>query len=150
MAKVKINKNFKKIFEKALKQSAKKMGKLLLKESLKSVEKGKSPVKGKRFPNYSQAYRDAISDGRYSRYGKKLRPVNLNLSGKMLKSGRVRLTNKGFQIYFTDKKAPWINEGTNKMPARRFIPLKSEDYTKRIYQNLEKILAKNIDKEIKK
>lgn len=75
---------------------------------IKSLEKGVSPVKGKgRFLGYSDSYFDAIQAGRYQRFGKNTRPVNLKLSGKLYKSLKVTKTKTGFIVKFTRKVGKW-------------------------------------------
>lgn len=97
-----------------------------------TIGKGISPVEGggaqtgrsSRFTNYSESYRKQISKGRYSTHGKRLRPVNLQLSGKMRKSLKGRPTKEGITLYYTDKKANWHNEegaGKSKV-VRRLLP----------------------------
>lgn len=69
------------------------------------ILKGKSPVKGAKFPKYSELYKKQIRRGKYANYGKKIRPVNLNLKGDLLNSFYVKLSGKDFKIGFKDKKA---------------------------------------------
>jgi hypothetical protein len=80
-----------------------------------SVRKGISPVKGfGRFKGYSEGYKDNM---KYSeavkKYNKKQRPVNLRLSGDMMRGFHWILRKTGFRFQFTDKqndKAKWNSE----------------------------------------
>ncbi len=108
---------------------------------------GKSPVKGQRFAPYTDSYKKAIRAGRYARFGKNTSPVNLKLSGDMLKSFRMNLTKKGIVIAFKDKKAKWHNEGTSKMKARRMLPFKRDEVFKpAIMRNMKRILTDLVKK----
>lgn len=77
----------------------------IIKRNIKAlIAKGISPVKGQgSFVPYSESYKKQIKSGRYP--GKKIRPINLKLSGKMLRSLISRTTQTGFSIYFTNKLA---------------------------------------------
>ena len=58
------------------------------KQIVREISEGRSPVKrtGGRYAPYSASYKLAIDKGRYSNFNKRKRPVNLILSGKLLKS----------------------------------------------------------------
>ena len=71
-----------------------------------TIERGNSPVKGnQRFVEYSEKYIEDIAAGVHAEHGKKLRPINLKLSGRMLNSIATRITSSGFVVYFTSKLA---------------------------------------------
>ena len=63
-------------------------GEELQKQVVREISEGRSPVKraGGRFQGYSQSYKKAIDKGRYKQFNKRKRPVNLKLSGQLLKS----------------------------------------------------------------
>lgn len=63
---------------------------------------------------FENTYKDIVT------YGKKLRPINLTLTGKMLDSIKSRNIPNGFEIWFTDKKAVWHTiEGVGKSRVKR-------------------------------
>lgn len=129
--------NFKKKGKSALKDVYKK-------EIVESIERGVSPVKGQgRFQQYSESYKDAISAGRYSRFAKRKRPVNLKLSGDLLKSIFVKVTNKGLLIGFDNKLADiHNNRGAGKSKAvRRMLPTKEgEEFSRSITIRAREVL----------
>lgn len=52
---------------------------------------GLSPVKfSKPYKKYSESYVEAIKAGRFKQYGKKISPVNMRLTGAMLRSLKVK------------------------------------------------------------
>lgn len=73
--------------------------------------------------------------------GKRARPVNLKLTGALHRSIKKRVTKSGLTIWFSDEKAEWHNEGTDKMPARRLLPLEGEELSRVIEKELEKSLT---------
>lgn len=125
---------------------------LLKEEVLSSISRGQSPVLGggnqtgggQRYTGYSPSYSDAIKKGRYDEYGKKLRPVNLNLSGKMLESLKTVPTAKGIKIYFGSKIADYHNEeGAGKSKViRRLLPKDGESFSRVITQKLADLYIK--------
>lgn len=109
-----------------------KLAKDLVRETILS---GNSPVKGqKRFQKYSKAYSDAIKEGRYGEYGKKLRPVNIKLSGETMKSLSSRKVKTGFSILFKSFLARIHNEeGAGKSKTlRRLLPTGAGEEFKQI------------------
>ena len=121
------------------------------KEIVKSIERGVSPVKGfGRFVKYSRVYRDAIKSKRYSKFAKRVRPVNLKLSGELLKSLLVKITKPGISISFDNKLADIHNrEGAGKSKTvRRILPTKpGEQFSRSITTRLKEVLdrvARNI------
>lgn len=95
-----------------------------------TIAKGISPVKSggaqtgrkPRFVKYSELYRKQIRRKVFP--GKKLRPVNLELSGKMRKSIGGRATKDGILIFYRDPKADYhTNQGVGKSRViRRMLP----------------------------
>lgn len=136
----------KKIAAKEWGQLARELAKAAIINEIKS---GKSPVKGggnntggkSRFKGYSDSYEDAIDNGRYSEHGKRKRPVNLTLTGKMLKSIKDRGTKNGFVIWFSDEKAKYHNEeGAGKSRViRQMLPLPGQQFSRTITQQIEKL-----------
>lgn len=138
--------------QKEVKKSLKAAAALMKEDIVETIESGNSPVKGnRRFKGYSENYKDDINDGRYSRYGKKIRPVNLKLSGRMLKSIAARLTNNGFVIYFTSKLAKIHSTegpGGHAEYIRKVTPTGSEQWKASVMLRAEKYIAKTITTKI--
>lgn len=91
--------------------------------------------------------------------GKNVSPVNLTLTGSMLSHYDTRAGADQFSITvgihkdtpeFDLKKAKWHNEGTDKIPARRFVPLKGENFTAKITLEIRKLFAYCLDQAIKR
>jgi hypothetical protein len=96
-----------KLYDKRLNQAGiqwRRESKALLEKDIPAlIQAGTSPVKGqRRFKKYSPSYSDAIRKGRYKIFNKKLRPVNLTLSGKLINSFKVVEIKTGLSIKFTD------------------------------------------------
>jgi hypothetical protein len=112
------------------------------KEIVKSIERGVSPVKGfGRFVKYSTAYLDKIRSGTYR--SKRIRPVNLKLTGELLKSLSVSITKNGLSISFDNKLADIHNrEGAGKSKTvRRMLPTnKGEQFSRSITTRLKEVL----------
>lgn len=118
-----------------------------------TISIGNSPVEGNgRFVKYSEGYKKAIKDGRYRRIspGKTITPVNLYLSGKMIKSLKSAKTQSGFSIYFDHYLAEIHNEkGAGKSKViRRIMPLGDEVYKKSITQSSDQLLERLLLKEL--
>ena len=82
---------------------------VLKEEIVKDISRGISPVKraGGRFKPYSTTYKKAIDRGQYRQFNKRKRPVNLRLSGELMKSiySEVISRNKiriGFNNFLAD------------------------------------------------
>jgi hypothetical protein len=110
----------------------------LKEEIVKEISEGRSPVKraGGRFKAYSPSYKKAIDKGRYSQFNKRKRPVNLRLSGELLKSIYTEPISKTkFRIGFRDSLAKIHNSlgaGKSKV-VRRMLPTKQgETFTDNI------------------
>jgi hypothetical protein len=119
------------------------------KEKVKdSIQSGLSPVESKvRLIDYSISYKDSIKKGYYDKYNKKLRPVNMTLSGKMIDSLYVEKTPTGFEIGFSDdRKLAWIHtvEGAGKSKViRKLLPVKGEYFSRSITSFLTKIVTQS-------
>lgn len=152
---------------------------------LKDILRGTSPVKGKRFPKYSDSYRQsirgrvqfftvsgggggkrviAIKAGRGEKLptipfllGKKISPVNLKLSGQMLRSLRVRSkgssASRRIEIIFDDEIAVFHNKlGAGKSKTiRRLLPTESgERFNRRITKLTLTLLSRSVSVTLKK
>ena len=119
----------------------------LLKQEIKSfLEDGVSPVKGfGRFKSYSPTYTNQIMAGKYKEYGKRVRPVNLNLSGDMIDSLYTRSDKLGEIIVgFTDELADIHNrQGAGKSKVkRRLLPHENEEFSRVITEKLLELFDK--------
>lgn len=124
---------------------------ILEKEITKSIERGVSPVDKKgRFDKYSDTYLKQIKGKKIP--GKRQRPVNLKVTGDLLKSLKVKVTNKGLRISFDNKLADIHNRrGAGKSKTvRRMLPTeKGEQFNRSIRRRLTEVLdhiANNIFK----
>lgn len=159
------------------------IGETLEKEIIESIERGVSPVKGEgRYKKYSQSYRDALQnkstfwkddqgrtravskgDKNTNRFiknrndklyeGKRVRPVNLTVTGKLLESFKVKIS-KGLRVItlvFEDEKAEYHNDGTNTIPKRRMLPTgNNEQFSLRIQNQLFKAVNRALRDIIRK
>ncbi len=139
---------------------------IMKKDVVKTIERGQSPVKGqKRFVDYSQNYKDAIQgkiayrstpDGKpyrinpmeedYDRFrNKKLKPINMTLSGRMLKSIAARITQNGFTVYFTSKLAKIHSTegpGGREDKIRKVVPTGTEKWRASVLTNAKAYLER--------
>lgn len=92
-------------------------------------------------------------------FNKNVSPVNLTLSGSMLSHYDTRAGTDIFSITvgihkdapeFDKLKAKVHNEGTDKIPARRFVPLKGENFTAKITLEIRKLFAYCLDQALKR
>ena len=153
MAKVKTN--FKKArdkfdrYESTLYRS---LGRPLKRLIVDSINKGISPVAGQgRFKSYSDSYREAIRDGRFRSFSKRISPVNLRLSGELLNSIFSQTTRRALIIGFDNELADiHTNKGAGKSKTiRKMLPQNREKFSKSITLRLQKIaeaVAKRIFK----
>ena len=120
---------------------------LLEEDIVSSIERGASPVeKENRFVKYSDSYTKAIKEGRHG--NKKLRPVNLKLSGEMLASIKSKKTSTGFSTSFSKmvngKNLAEIHsfEGAGKSKTiRKILPGKDEQYKRAVTDRARKSLV---------
>jgi hypothetical protein len=114
---------------------------------------GRSPVKGwGRFEKYKD--KDI-----YPAKQKPNRPVNLTLTGKMLKAYKTKKeSNTSIRIgivgtlvtQFVKDKAKGNNEGLRGIPARRFIPIGKESFTISVMRKLKDLFARRLNDIVKK
>ena len=144
----------------------------LMKEDIvKTIERGNSPVKGnKRFVDYSENYKKQIFgletwrtiNGRKVKMrptardlkkfqGKRIRPINMKLSGRMLKSIAARFNLRGFTIYFTSKLAKiHSTEGpSGKRDAiRKVAPFGNEKWKPSVIRRAKEFLERETLKKV--
>lgn len=129
-------------------QTAKKIGADVLDEMKDGISRGKSPISGNgNFEAYRGTYRKRIQrygyvhteDGKFS---KRLRPVNLEVSGKFLSALKATVTKVksgyGVVIGFGDRKNQKIEEGhrkgANGQAERPVIPQGGEQFSRNIQE----------------
>lgn len=134
---------------------AKELGSTTVKEMKKLIAVGSSPIRGKgRFKAYRGGYRRQIrKTGRVAGKAKKLRPVNLKLTGaflKDLKGNVVKQGTKGFTASVgyrkgkQQKKEKGHRDGKFGQAERPTIPEGSETFAVTISQKIIKIIDKAI------
>jgi len=124
-------------------------------EIIKSIESGRSPVNkggtkpsgtsGKlRYEKYSESYMDNMGRGDLS--GKKKRPVNLSVTGKMLRSLKVKINRDNVFMWFSDSKAKYHERlgAGKKQVLRRMLPHDGEDFNAGIRKRIANALIKAI------
>jgi hypothetical protein len=143
---------------------------IIIKKIKDSVGRGNPPVSGfTRYKGYSQSYKDQIlgkvsfrkingrivpirpqlfEDAEPFIY-KKIRPVNLLLTGAMMRSLIYRPTQKGFVVYFTNKLAKiHSEEGAGKSKViRKLMPSGTEKFKRDITIESDKFVDKILKKE---
>ena len=140
------------------KPEATQMGKRVIDEMKDMISKGISPIRGNgRLPGYRGSYKEriikdgSIKVGRRKRVSKRLRPVNLELTGDFLKKLKFRVRklkrSQKITIGFFDKKSKLKEqghrEGANKQRKRPIIPEPpGEQFAQRI-QDIILIFAGN-------
>lgn len=129
--------------------SKKKVAELIISEMKDHIARGISPVRGQR---RFVAYKDPP---KYPGDAKTRRPVNLELSGDMLKALKFYpLKATSFSIAIKGKEgiiAKAHNDGKGNVPMRRFMPTKSgEEYTVTITRKIRDLYARLISDIIKR
>lgn len=141
---------------------ARRIGQVTVKEMKKLIKKGLSPLKGAgSFPAYRGSYGKQITKKGYvivggTKYRKKLRPVNLKLTGDFLKSLKYRVVKgkTGFDTkvgYFKLKsidKEEGHRTGHNEQAERPTIPQRrlKEDFKRTISEKYVGLIDKAIAK----
>ncbi len=119
----------------------------------KALTAGRSPVKGqRRFVEYSDSYKKQIqendgvirgSDGKLNT-GKRVRPVNLFVSGKARASLKVKRTAKGVNVKYKSKIMGFHDKGAGNNPRRAILPGDDEVFNRDISKMLKEIALKSI------
>jgi hypothetical protein len=151
MAKVKTDLRGAKAKIKRFKKQAKRdLREKLQEEIVANITAGNSPVKGVgRYEKYSDSYRSDIKSGRYREYSKRTRPVNLRLTGDLLKSLFVKVTSKGLKVGFDNRLADIHNRrGAGKSKTiRRMLPTNDgEEFNRSITTRLREVLNRVANK----
>lgn len=114
------------------KRNLEELGRVAVDEMRKSLQRGISPVRGsRRLETYSKSYTEAIKKG-YLEKSKRVRPVNLILSGEMLRALEYKAERNLLEVGIWDsemaERASFHQDGTPNMPQRRFIPTERDEY----------------------
>ena len=154
MAKVKVDfSGIKKDLQKIKNQARIEVAAELEGQIRESIAKGLSPVKGQgRFEKYSQSYIKQIKAGRFNKESKKTRPVNLTLSGSLMKSLFTKPIRNGLLIGFDNKLAEIHNKlGAGKSKTiRRMLPTnQGEEFTRSITLRMREVVRKVVNRIIK-
>lgn len=132
-----------KIQKEFVKNSAQDIQRIIIDES---ISLGISPVQGEgKFQKYSASYKGAIKAGRYD--GKNISPVNMKLSGDMLKSFFVKKKSKGIQIGFKDELAEihTVKGAGKSRVIRKLLPLnEGEDFKTNIKRQIIALLEEAV------
>lgn len=122
------------------------IGKTVSDEAKRMISEGQSPVRGYgRFEKY--ANKDSYPGDR-----KPARPVNLDLTGKMLKGYGHQVSSKKNTVEVgmvrgdnTDKEiAGYHQEGTDKMAQRRMVPGEGEEWAVSIMRSISDTWSKRL------
>ncbi len=125
--------------------TAKALGETVTDEALDNISQGLSPVRGQgRFEKYKDRTK-------YPGDLKEARPVNLNLTGDMLRGYGYRLTEKdtievgmvrGSQ--FDKEKAQFHQDGTANMAQRKIVPDAGEEWSVSIMRKIRDVYGKRL------
>lgn len=138
-------------------------GPYLKKEVIDSMSKGLSPVKGgggqsggkSRYQEYSDLYKEQIKKqkGKFKDHGKRIRPVNLKLTGGLHESVRSRAIKFGVVIWFESELAKYhdkLGAGKSKV-IRKMLPSESgQEFSRVIHKGILERLKQAILESIKK
>ena len=130
-------------------QDAKLAAKNMEAAAKKLIAKGKSPIDGSNFGAYRGSYAKRIRAGKIS--GKRLKPVNLKVTGKFLKQYKGRPTAKnGVALGFKSNTGnvqrieKGHREGANNQAKRPIVPIGGEGLAKQVIIEFTKIILKRI------
>lgn len=125
------------------------LGRLVSDEAKAMIAAGQSPVRGYgRFDGYSESYKGAIKGKSLENKSKTVRPVNLNLSGKMLENYGSKSDARSVWVGVLpgehSELAQYHNEGTAKMPQRKLVPTNGEGWAARIMRIIKEEYGKSL------
>ena len=139
---IKKNFDFSRLVPKVRKKFADAIPSPLRKEILDTLNSGKSPVKGKKFRQYSAKYASRNKGGRR-------RPVTLKDEGDLHDSLKIKVSRSKIRITFEDFKAKFHNDdgaGRSKV-IRRMLPTKSGETFRKSIQPLPSIVINGVSTE---
>lgn len=116
------------------------IGEFVVNEMLEKLSAGKSPVVGEEFEQLNKKYADANKGGNQT--------PNLELFGDMLDALTFKNTKEGIEVGIFKKSELDKADGHNKwnwsnnrrIPKRRFIPKKSQEFVKEIKDGIKQIV----------
>jgi hypothetical protein len=129
------------------------IGRTVVSDAKALIASGQSPARGLgRFVKYSDSYRAAIRKHRLPNQQKEVRPVNLWLTGSMLKGYGFRISTKPNTLEIgmvkgsaRDKEiAGYHQSGTPKMPARPLVPGQNEEWAVSIMRGIRDRYSKRL------
>jgi len=113
------------------------IGEYVIDEILRAVSEGKSPVSGEKFKRLNKKYAKEEKNGD--------RTPNLELEGDLLDSLTFKRTKEGIEVgIFSAKETPKADghnnfSGKSKLPKRRFIPEKNQNFKNNINKGIKTI-----------
>lgn len=123
------------------------LGETVVTEAKQMISEGQSPVRG--YGRFAE-YKDRT---KYPGARKDARPVNLKLTGEMLDAYDFKPTREGIEVGVLngDRKevAQYINEGTEHMAQRRFIPGSGEEWAVSIMRKIADVYEKRLSQIIR-
>lgn len=137
------------ITDKALKKAEKQfkradfkpVGKAIVDEMRGMIKKGVSPIKTRgRFPGYKNPVKGYPTSVKKKHPGKRIRPVNLTLTGDQLKNltFKVKPSRRGQDLFvgYFDRESKLKEEGhrrgQNRQPKRPTIPARNESFASKV------------------
>jgi hypothetical protein len=139
------------------KATRKKLGDTVVAEAKANIAAGISPVRWEgRFEGYSESYKAAIRRGKKDLKGKTVRPVNLSVTGDLMREytheGDENTVRVGFVDASTQNKklAGYHIGGTENMPSREVVPQPGQEWTVRIQQAIKTIYSERLSAIIKR
>lgn len=142
--------------------TAKRVGDEIVRLMKSEIKSGKSPIAGKGgFPAYRGSYRERIQrTGKINGFNKSLQPVNLKVSGQMLRNLKPfvlkTLSASGFQTIvgyrgtLAQQKEKGHREGVNGQARRPTIPQDDERFNRKINKRINEIYLKRLNQLLKK
>ena len=125
---------------------------LIQREVISSIRKGKSPVRGEgRYKRYSDSYIKRIMSKKFKeQFGKRVSPVNLRLTGAMLKSIFRNFPKNKIVIGFKSEIAFFHQTGAGNLPVRKLLPDASDrGFNVIITRKVTALIEKNLDRELR-
>ena len=115
-------------------------------DSITGYDRGLKKVRRKNKANKNESKkRKFIKQFNSELASKRVSPVNLTVSGKMLNSFKVKNRKGGISLFFTSKTAAYHNNGTDKIPRRAMLPTEQgEEFNRNITLRLREIATKTI------
>jgi len=158
MAKIKVTTKFKilELIDRFVDDTtANAIGNTVVTEAKKLISEGQSPVRGiGRFKRYSESYKTAIKGKSKALAGKKVTPVNLNVTGKMLALFGYRIKNDVIEVGYTeagehDDLPKYHQAGSGNMPSRPTVPQSGEEWTITIMRAIRDAYGARLEKLIR-